>query len=298
MNFEQVTPKISLAALRALNEFNNKHGIHIIYNAERTVNNKEEKTGIKPFPGYNIQHLVRFVKPQKRYALGAGGKIEVGFRDIRDNSFYIHHCITGYWAESDIKLFKPRHAPALQEAIWIGLSLESGNVLKGYQNGLEFGRYDGLDWSVANDTLYFHNDKYNTCKVMQIHLFANDATKLFLNRSWGDCDAYHLYCGSVVTIKCRYTYNTSSYKGLSFAIGNVSGATAVVNFPAYANTGESYVVQIFVGETVYNIVSKNKSKVIHSMSFKNTKTRTYLDFASHNIVLDNVFMETSGSPWK
>ncbi|XP_072140376.1 uncharacterized protein [Dermacentor andersoni] len=247
MNFEQVTPKISLAALRALNEFNNKHGIHIIYNAERTVNNKEEKTGIKPFPGYNIQHLVRFVKPQKRYALGAGGKIEVGFRDIRDNSFYIHHCITGYWAESDIKLFKPRHAPALQEAIWIGLSLESGNVLK---------------------------------------------------RSWGDCDAYHLYCGSVVTIKCRYTYNTSSYKGLSFAIGNVSGATAVVNFPAYANTGESYVVQIFVGETVYNIVSKNKSKVIHSMSFKNTKTRTYLDFASHNIVLDNVFMETSGSPWK
>ncbi|XP_070397367.1 uncharacterized protein [Dermacentor albipictus] len=182
--------------------------------------------------------------------------------------------------------------------MWFGLSFESGNVLKGYLNGVEFGRYDGVDWSSVNDDIYFQHSYFNTCKVMQMHLFANDATQLFLNRRWENCTAYQLYCGSVVTIKCRYTYNTSSYQGLSFAIGNVNGAKTVVNFPAYANTGESYVVQIFVGETVYNIVTKNESKVIHNQSFKNTKKRTYLDFASHNIVLDNVFMETSGSPWK
>nr|XP_054925909.1 uncharacterized protein LOC129384468 isoform X3 [Dermacentor andersoni] len=248
MNFEQVTPKISLAALSALNEFNNKYGIHIIYNAERTVHDKQEKTSIKPFPGYNIHHLVRFTKPDKRYSVRAGSDkmVEVGFRDFINNSFYIHHCLKNCWADNENKLFNPRGAPAQQEAMWIGLSFESGNAIKG---------------------------------------------------SWGDCDAYHLYCGSVVTIKCRYTYNTSSYKGLSFAIGNVSGARTVVNFPAYTNTGESYVLQIFVGETVYNIVSKNESKVINNPTFKNTITRTYLDFASHNIVLDNVFMETSGSPW-
>ncbi|XP_070397366.1 uncharacterized protein [Dermacentor albipictus] len=300
MNFEQVTPKISLDALRALNEFNNKHGIHIIYNAERTVTSTAEKTSIKPFPGYNIHHLVRFVKPDKRYAvrIGSKKKVEVGFRDFRNNSFYIHHCLTSCWAENQNKLFQPRGAPTLQEAIWIGLSFESGNVIKGYQNGLEYGRYDGLDWSLVDEHIDFHSSNFNTCTVMQIHLFANDATKLFLNRRWEDCSAYHLYCGSVVTIKCRYTHNTSSHRGLSFAIGNVSGAKTVVNFPAYANTGESYVLQIFVGETVYNIVSQNESKVISNESFKNTKTRTYLDFASHNIVLDSVFMETSGSPWK
>nr|XP_054925908.1 uncharacterized protein LOC129384468 isoform X2 [Dermacentor andersoni] len=224
MNFEQVTPKISLAALSALNEFNNKYGIHIIYNAERTVHDKQEKTSIKPFPGYNIHHLVRFTKPDKRYSVRAGSDkmVEVGFRDFINNSFYIHHCLKNCWADNENKLFNPRGAPAQQEAMWIGLSFESGNAIKGYQNGLEFGRYDGLDWSIVDEHIHFHTANFNTCKVMQIHLFAYDATQLFFNGSWGDCDAYHLYCGSVVTIKCRYTYNTSSYKGKQVGVHGIS----------------------------------------------------------------------------
>nr|XP_037280087.1 uncharacterized protein LOC119173319 [Rhipicephalus microplus] len=225
---------------------------------------------------------------------GRKHRIEVGFRE--NSKYYLDSCISSCWGYED--RHTPRADPALNEVMWLGLSFETGNQFKGYVNGQEFGTYTNTDWSGVDSHIFFHRKDYNTANILQVALFENDASTIFSNTLWDDCDAYQLYCGAVVRIYCRYANKNSSYAGLSFGIGNVSGAKKIVNFPLLTDTKELYTLEIFVGERNYNIISKSSSQLIVDSSLNNSLNRTYLDFKSHNIVLDNVVMETSGAPWK
>ncbi|KAL1442511.1 hypothetical protein MTO96_030745 [Rhipicephalus appendiculatus] len=110
---------------------------------------------------------------------GQGDQIEMGYRDD-DYQYYLDTCISSLgWCWRHEKIFQPRSGPAFDEVMWLGLSIESENTFKGYVNGVEFGTYGDAPLDGLDSYIFFHKPGLNTANVLQIALFANDASTIF-----------------------------------------------------------------------------------------------------------------------
>ncbi|KAL1416355.1 hypothetical protein MTO96_028078 [Rhipicephalus appendiculatus] len=164
--------------MSALQTFNQKNGVHIIYNAERFVQDKYEKTSIYPFEGYNVHYLVRFKDQYRMVSVrtGQNDRIEMGFRE--SFKYYLDACVSslGYCWDHE-KSFHPRPYPAIRRALSI-FQRQIETLLQGLRHVVVY--FDDILVTGADDKDHISNRdkvfqrmeekglklKYSKCKFM------------------------------------------------------------------------------------------------------------------------------------
>lgn len=312
----RVLTTIDKKALALQKHFHLQNGVHLIYEVEKKDKGVPEKSSVKPFPGFRVEYLVRFVEDIKNFSLCLGNQgcpgVELGYRDEQPGvkgGYYMSHCI-----DTDneiIESFSGLDPPQTNEAMWFGIGFESNYIVRGFVNNVELGIQKNVHWENLDRLHYFNASEHHSSTLLEIHLHGQPVANIFRLLTWNDCDLYALFSGATVQFKCRVKDpGTNSCAFLT--LRNESGqAEKTLKLPIKEGDESEHTFKLSIGDRTSELSWSGGSTVVSHTELMTREQRQGLSFSA-NLVLSDVFMvctvpdksvilyreATIGDPWR